>query len=285
MKTVLKWAGNKTRVMPELKKYLPAGKRLVEPFAGSCAVMMNTDYDAYLIADANHHLVNTYKMMAYHTDALLAELEALFGGGSVGTESQRAGFYYSVRTSLNHNGSLSCVEKAAQFIYLNRHGYNGLVRYNQAGAFNVPYGKYKSPYFPGAEIRAFAEKAKRATFICADFTETLELVLPGDVIYCDPPYNPLAGKGSFTKYHSVDFDTVSQLRLAAMLESLADKGFPVIASNSDCALTHSQYGHGRFDLYKISVARSIGASTGGGNIAAEIIAVRAPAAHQVRAAS
>lgn len=34
MSTILKWAGNKTAIMPELKKYLPAGPRLVEPFAG-----------------------------------------------------------------------------------------------------------------------------------------------------------------------------------------------------------------------------------------------------------
>lgn len=40
MSTILKWAGNKTAIMSELKKHLPAGPRLVEPFAGSCAVMM-----------------------------------------------------------------------------------------------------------------------------------------------------------------------------------------------------------------------------------------------------
>ncbi|EKR5202133.1 DNA adenine methylase [Escherichia coli] len=44
MSTILKWAGNKTAIMSELKKHLPAGPRLVEPFAGSCAVMMETDY-------------------------------------------------------------------------------------------------------------------------------------------------------------------------------------------------------------------------------------------------
>ncbi len=44
MSTILKWAGNKTTIMSELKKHLPAGPRLVEPFAGSCAVMMETDY-------------------------------------------------------------------------------------------------------------------------------------------------------------------------------------------------------------------------------------------------
>jgi len=275
VKPPLKWAGSKVRVMPELLKHLPAGKRLVEPFAGSCAVMMNTDYEAYLIADANHQLVNAYVMMAHHTDALLTELEALFAAGSVGSESQRGEFYYCVRTRLNHGG-LSAVELAASFLYLNRHGYNGMCRYNLRGEFNVPFGKYKSPYFPVNEVRAFAAKAKRASFVCADFTETLELVGSGDVIYCDPPYNPAAGKSSFTKYHSADFDAACQQRLAAMLESLTDKGYPVIASNSDSDMTHSQYGHRRFDLHKISVARSVGAATGGSSNAPEIIAVGMP---------
>lgn len=47
MSTILKWAGNKTAIMSELKKHLPAGPRLVEPFAGSCAVMMETDYSVH----------------------------------------------------------------------------------------------------------------------------------------------------------------------------------------------------------------------------------------------
>ena len=53
MSTILKWAGNKTAIMSELKKHLPAGPRLVEPFAGSCAVMMETEYPSYLVADIN----------------------------------------------------------------------------------------------------------------------------------------------------------------------------------------------------------------------------------------
>lgn len=278
VKPPLKWAGSKVRVMPELLKHLPAGKRLVEPFAGSCAVMMNTDYDSYLIADANHHLVNAYIMMAHHTDALLAELEALFAEGSVGSEAQRGAFYYGMRACLNHDNGLSALQKAASFLFLNRHGYNGMCRYNLRGEFNVPYGKYKSPYFPLTEIRAFAVKAKRATFLCTDFTETLELVVPGDVVYCDPPYNPERGKASFTRYHSTDFDAACQQRLAAMLVNLAEKGYPVIASNSDSDLTYSHYGYGRFDLHKITVARSVGAATGGSCNAPEIIAVGMPAA-------
>ncbi|OVZ77329.1 hypothetical protein CBW55_03775 [Yersinia intermedia] len=45
----LKWAGSKACIMPTLRQHLPTGKRLVEPFAGSCSVMLNTDYEEYLI--------------------------------------------------------------------------------------------------------------------------------------------------------------------------------------------------------------------------------------------
>lgn len=194
IKTPLKWVGSKARIMPMLRPHLPEGKRLVEPFAGSCAVMMNTDYDEYLIADVNPDLVNLYKAMAYHTDALLNELEILFTAGSLGDEESRAIFYYAVRDAFNLSGGKAgseSVENAARFLYLNRHCFNGLCRYNRRGQFNVPFGKYKKPYFPADEIRAFAEKAKRATFITAHYSETLDLVRDGnDVVYCDPPYWP-----------------------------------------------------------------------------------------------
>ena len=62
MSTILKWAGNKTAIMSELKKHLPAGPRLVEPFAGSCAVMMETDYPSYLVADINPDLTSIKRL-------------------------------------------------------------------------------------------------------------------------------------------------------------------------------------------------------------------------------
>ncbi|EAU1643470.1 Dam family site-specific DNA-(adenine-N6)-methyltransferase, partial [Salmonella enterica] len=141
VKTPLKWVGSKARLMPKLRQHLPEGKRLVEPFAGSCAVMMNTDYDEYLIADVNPDLVNLYKAMAYHTDALLNELESLFTAGSLGDEESRAVFYYAVRDAFNLSGKSfgsESVEAAARFLYLNRHCFNGLCRYNRRGQFNVP---------------------------------------------------------------------------------------------------------------------------------------------------
>lgn len=264
MSTILKWAGNKTSIMPELLAHLPEGDRLVEPFAGSCAVMMNTDYQACLIADINPDLINLYRQVKEHTRPFIITAARLFNQNTTGES------YYEVREDFNHSPALPLLERAAHFLYLNRHGYRGLCRYNQRGGFNVPFGNYSKPYFPLAEIEAFAEKAQRATFICADFRETLRLTKAGDVVYCDPPYD-----GTFASYYASGFDKSAQQELASMLRDVSEY-CPVIASNSDTDNTRSIFDG--FDLTSLKVARSIGVAAGKGKSAAEIIAVRCPAA-------
>ncbi|GJL38204.1 site-specific DNA-methyltransferase (adenine-specific) [Enterobacter hormaechei] len=264
MSTILKWAGNKTGIMHELLEHLPvAGLRLVEPFAGSCAVMMATDYPSYLVADINPDLINMYRVISSDTDKFIELARAMFGSHSL------AESYYRVREAFNYDNDLGCLHRAVYFLYLNRHSYRGLCRYNKSGGFNVPFGNYKGPYFPETEIRAFAEKAKRATFICASFDETLGMLKPGDVIYCDPPYD-----GTFSGYHTNGFGEDEQYHLASILERRSSQGYPVIASNADTSLVASLYR--AFTLHRITAPRSINVDAGGGKIANEIIAVSRP---------
>ncbi|MFA8114482.1 DNA adenine methylase [Escherichia coli] len=260
MSTILKWAGNKTAIMPELVKHLPIGSRLVEPFAGSCAVMMATDYPHYLVADINPDLIGLYSVIKNGPELLISIGKDLFAKNKTPED------YYDIRREFNHGRDWPADCRAAMFIYLNRHCYRGLCRYNKRGEFNVPYGNYKQPYFPENEIRAFAEKAKRATFICASYDETLAMLQHGDVVYCDPPYD-----GTFTGYHTAGFTEADQRRLAAILDSCSSKGHPVIASNSDTPLTRSLYKD--FLLHHIDAPRSVGISAGETKRAAEIIAV------------
>lgn len=262
MSTILKWAGNKTAVMPCLKKHLPAGPRLVEPFAGSCAVMMETDYPHYLVADINPDLINMYQQIKDDVLGFIERAKHLFN--TFNTEDG----YYDSRDYFNHDCDPEW--RAALFLYLNRHGYRGVCRYNKRGIFNVPYGNYKKPYFPETEIRAFAEKAQRATFICAGYEETLAQLLPGDVIYCDPPYD-----GTFSGYHTAGFGEDDQYRLASVLGRRSSEGHPVVASNSDTLLIRSLYRN--FTLHKITAARSMGVAAGESKSAAEVIAVSKPA--------
>ncbi|HCM9692527.1 TPA: DNA adenine methylase [Enterobacter asburiae] len=263
MSTILKWAGNKTAIMSELKKHLPDGHRLVEPFAGSCAVMMATDYPHYLVADINADLINLYKKAAYHPEELIQVAWVLF------SEDNSAEKYYENRLRFNEDTSLTTLERAALFLYFNRHCYRGLCRYNQRGKFNVPYGNYKNPYFPHAEILTFAEKAVRATFICASYDETLAMLTAGDVVYCDPPYD-----GTFSDYHTAGFSDDDQYDLASILVRRSSEGHPIVVSNSDTRLIRSFYRN--FTLHRISTKRSIGVAAGEGKSAGELIAVLKP---------
>ena len=68
--------------------------------------------------------------------------------------------------------------KAVYFLYLNRHGYRGLCRYNKSGHFNIPYGNYKIRISLKRNSR-ICRKAQRATFICASFDETLAMLKAG----------------------------------------------------------------------------------------------------------
>jgi len=258
--TVLKWAGNKTAIMHELLKHLPAGSRLVEPFAGSCAVMMATDYPAYLIADINPDLINLYQTIAVDCESFIELAQVIHEAYATSDD------YYHIRNAFNQNAELSLEARAAYFLYLNRHCYRGLCRYNKKGYFNVPYGNYKTPYFPEKEIREFAEKAKRATFICAGYEETLNKLQTGDVIYCDPPY-----VDTFSGYHTAGFTEDDQYRLASILERRSSERYPVIASNADTLLTDSLYRS--FTLHRIKAPRSINIDAGNGKSANEIIAV------------
>lgn len=262
VKTPLKWVGSKSKVMTELKKFLPAGQRLVEPFGGSCAVMMATDYPAYLVADINSDLINMYQQIQQHENAFIALAAKLFA--QHGSETG----YYKMRSDFNNELGMPLLHRAAVFLYLNRHGHRGMCRYNRKGDFNIPFGFYKKPYFPLEEIRAFAEKAKRATFICAVFPETLRMVKPGDVVYSDPPY-----EGTFSDYHTDGFDISKQTQLASLLERAA-KISPVIASNSDTARTRCLYA--LFDTTVITAPRSLGFAAGEGKKASEIIATLYP---------
>ncbi|HBT98926.1 MAG TPA: DNA adenine methylase, partial [Sulfurihydrogenibium sp.] len=63
MRPFLKWAGNKYKIVEDIKRLLPVGNRLIEPFVGSGAVFLNADYKSYLLADINEDLINLYRTL------------------------------------------------------------------------------------------------------------------------------------------------------------------------------------------------------------------------------
>lgn len=268
IRPILKWPGGKSRLMPELLQHLPKADCLIEPFVGGASVFLNTEYRRYILADINPDLICLYREVKNSPEMVIEAARKLF---KTGNSSE---LYLCNRKTFNTERGYPSVMRAALFLYLNRHCFNGVVRYNQSGAFNTPFGQHKSaPYFPEKEIRQFSEKANdtRAIFLCCSFENTLK-VMParGAAIYCDPPYLPVSETASFTQYHSGPFTDKQHRQLAAtLLEANQKYSVPVVISNSDTATTHEIYQH--YHLNEITAPRSVAASGAASKTAKEVI--------------
>jgi len=230
----LKWAGNKYRIIDRIKKTLPKGKRLIEPFAGSAAVFLNTDYEKYVINDNNPDLIHLYNLLKSDGADFIKKCRYYFTPRFNNEE-----LYYKLRQKFNDSNDT--YKRAVLFVYLNRHGYNGLCRYNLKGGYNVPFGRYKSPYFPEKEMLLFHEKAQRAEFILSSFEDVIQSAKKGDVIYCDPPYVALSASSNFTSYSTGGFNMEKQQQLADLANETSAKGIPIIISNHNTSFTRKAY--------------------------------------------
>ncbi|MGQ7935462.1 DNA adenine methylase [Paraburkholderia sp. D1E] len=267
-KPPLKWLGGKSRLLAQLLPVLPHGNRLVEPFVGGGAVFLGTDFSDYLLGDSNSHLIELYRMVAEQPEQFI-EIASPFFDESYRCQER----FLQIRRAFNDasDGLL----RAAQFLYLNRFGFNGLCRYNRSGQFNVPYGHHvRLPRFPREEILSFAKKAQRATFVLADFASVMRMARPGDVVYCDPPYLDRDGVASFRAYSPGEFSFDRQRELANLARELADRGIPVAISNHDCAAAREIYSGAK--IVDFSVRRSVSASSGARGKVAELLAVFGP---------
>ena len=230
----LKWAGNKFRIIERIQKTLPQGKRLIEPFAGSAAVFLNTDYEQYLVTDTNPDLIHLYNILKSDGEHFIRQCRRYFTPRYNNEEE-----FYKLREKFNKTKDIN--KRAVLFVYLNRHGYNGLCRYNSKGGFNVPFGRYKAPYFPEKEMTFFHKKAQAAEFAIAGFDEVIQSAKKGDVIYCDPPYVPLSASANFTTYSAAGFSMTEQQQLADLAGEISNKGIPILISNHNTSFTRKAY--------------------------------------------
>lgn len=261
----LKWAGGKYRLIDKLQSQLPEGKRLIEPFVGAGSIFLNTNYESYLLNDINSDLIALYKAVQKDIGLYLADSQEFFENSNNNKKQ-----YYLYREKFNQSGD--SYYRSLLFLYLNRHGYNGLCRYNKSGGYNVPFGSYVKPYFPKKELLAFAEKAQRASFICGSYQDTIKQAKSGDVVYCDPPYVPLSSTARFTSYSANDFSLDHQALLAKLARNTSKKKqVSILISNHDTPLTRELY-HGS-ELSEISVQRNISRNGTSRNKVGELMAL------------
>lgn len=262
----LKWAGGKFSLLSELDRHIPAGNRLIEPFVGGGSVFLNSDkHERFLLADVNPDLINLYTMLDVDHIRVLSFAKELF------KRAANEDAYMDLREEFNSQ-RLSAPERAAAFLYLNRHCFNGLMRYNRSNQFNVGYGSYAAPYFPAEEVKAFKSRSHKCVFMTAGYRQTLSLAGDGDVVYCDPPYEPLPGTDGFTSYSGAGFSWADQVALAECCVAAHQRGAKVVISNSSAPKVIELYEQHGLKIHHVSARRAMSSKPGTRSAASDIIA-------------
>lgn len=187
----IKSQGIKTKLVPLIREMIVWDRSgtWIEPFAGTAVVGLNVDPPKALFADTNPHTIGFYQALQRGEftptdvrDYLITE----------GEELRRAGdkHYYLVRERFNRLGN------PLDFLFLSRACFNGVMRFNRKGGFNVPFcrkpDRYAKPLVTKItnQVKSMLAGIQRNNweFRVQDYTQSIRDAGANDFIYVDPPY-------------------------------------------------------------------------------------------------
>ncbi|WP_436911741.1 DNA adenine methylase [Halosimplex marinum] len=294
-KPVLKWAGGKRQLLDELYARFPESfGRYHEPFFGGGAVFFDLEPAAATVNDTNPRLVNFYEQVRDRPEALIDRLRGFRDPEAdpdpdlpFAEETRRGseveGYYYQQRARFNERAygdgwpesDADRLEEAALLLYLNRTCYNGLYRENADGGFNVPIGRYADPDWVQADRVRAASRALAGTELRnGDFSYVLKAAEPGDLVYFDPPYEPMSPTADFAEYSAAGFDRDDQERLLDAAVELDERGAWVVLSNS--GVTYDRYAEAGFSVEREGATRAINSDASSRGEVDEIVATNVP---------
>jgi DNA adenine methylase len=190
----IKSQGIKTKLVPwilDITKNLNQTDRWIEPFLGTGVVAFNSGYKEAILNDANPHIIQFYKEIQSGSITKEKAVEYLQFEGKRLSLSNNDGYevYLEIRKRFNEDFS------PLDFMFLSRSGFNGLMRFNRKGKWNVPFCK-KPNRFSKSYITKISNQIEKVSkvitplweFTSEDFSKTIIKAEEGDIIYCDPPY-------------------------------------------------------------------------------------------------
>jgi DNA adenine methylase len=187
----IKCQGIKTKLVPEIKNLVASADydRWFEPFCGSCVVALNIQPKKAVLADTNIHIIQFYKDIQSRLVTPGTVKEFLREQGNK-LKTKGESYYYEVRERFN------CTPNSYDFLFLNRACFNGVMRFNRQGRFNVPFcrkpDRFSQSYVTKIvnQVRAVATviHSSEWSFEVSNFEQTLSQPQIGDVVYVDPPY-------------------------------------------------------------------------------------------------
>jgi DNA adenine methylase len=212
----IKCQGIKTKLVPFIASQIcwQGAGRWIEPFLGSGVVAFNLLPDRALLADTNRHIINFYRAIQAGDLTGASVREFLQAEGA--TLQAHGDYYYEVRHRFNHCAA------PLDFLFLNRACFNGLMRFNRRGQFNVPFCRKPQRFSPSyitkianqVDWTAQQMAGKDWDFRVAPWQETISSANPKDFVYLDPPYI-----GRHTDYYN-SWHLLEAQQLAAIAQAL-----------------------------------------------------------------
>lgn len=286
----VKWAGGKGSLIPQLNNFYPYElkngiiERYIEPFVGGGAVLIDIlqKYDvqeAYAF-DINIDLINSYNVIKNNVEDLITNLKQLETEYLKLGQEERKNYFYNKRDEYNNyelRENEQNIQRAAEFIYLNRTCFNGLYRVNKSGKFNVPMGSHKNPTICDEDnLRNLSQLIQNVQFQYGDYKKSTEYVTENTFVYFDPPYRPLNVTSGFTSYTKEDFNDDNQKELATFYRELNDRDAKLMLSNSNPKNTNKEDTffdniYQGFNIDEIYASRMINANSQGRGKISEIV--------------
>lgn len=220
----------------------------MEPFCGSASLFFSLQKRKAYLYDLNPHVVHALQWVKSNP----TDVHSAYAAFVPDRES-----YFLTRAAYN-KGGFEGAAKAAAFVYLNRHCFNGLWRTNLRGEFNVPYGGASSSPLPEEVFLAFSEHLADTALAPLDFRDSLRIhaTHPEQVtVYADPPYST-STRRTFVEYGPKPFTRECLVELASALKQLAAGGARVIVSYCDDPLARELFAD--WEHEQVSVTRNVG---------------------------
>ena len=266
MNPVLKYRGGKSREIPRFLQYIPDDfNRYFEPFFGGGAVYFYIEPDNAIVNDVNDRLMTFYRQLRDNYSEMrrqLDELQQQYEANQVAYKKLKVqspdirvpnaneDLYYHIRDLFN-NPDETLLDGVIYF-FINKTAYSGMIRYNNSGEYNVPFGRY-----PNLNTRLVtmqhSELLQGAELYSVDYQQIFDMAQEDDFMFLDPPYDC-----AFNDYGNVDmmngFDEAEHRRLAADFRALTCRALMVIGKTP---LTEELYEGFIFDEYYKNYAVNI----------------------------